>query len=217
MLPLAPYIAVPLQRILCLGAHCDDVEIGCGATLKQLLRHFPDAEVQACIFTGDERREAETRNALGRILESCRSSKVSVCRFRNGYFPSVAGEIKDHLESYKLFDPQLIFTHYRHDHHQDHRTISELTSNTFRNHFVLEYEILKYDGDLANPNVFVPITADDLSYKVSVLMECFESQSDKQWFTQDGFQAMARIRGVQGASPTGLAEAFYATKLTLAF
>ena len=208
MLPLTLNDSTPLQRILCLGAHCDDIEIGCGATLKHLARRFPKAEVKSCVFSGNERREAETRIALGRILGDFRSSDIEVCRFHNGHFPFVGSKIKEHLETYKAFDPQLVFTHFRHDHHQDHRTISELTANTFRDHFVLEYEILKYDGDLANPNVFVSISPEDLGEKVTVLMECFESQGDKQWFTPDVFRAMARIRGVQAASPTGFAEAF---------
>lgn len=209
--------SAPLHRVLCLGAHCDDIEIGCGATLMQLIRRFPDVRIEVCVFSGDDRREAETRLALGKILEGCRSSSIAVLRFKNGHFPFVAGAIKAHLETCKAFDPQLILTHYRHDHHQDHRTISELTANTFRDHFVLEYEILKYDGDLGNPNVFTNVTTQDLDRKISVLMECFESQKDKQWFTPDVFQAMARIRGVQAASRTGFAEAFYSSKMTLTF
>ncbi|MEO1576195.1 MAG: PIG-L family deacetylase, partial [Pseudomonadota bacterium] len=140
---------------------------------------------------------------------------LEVKQFRNGHFPWHATEIKAHIETYKAFDPQLVFTHYRHDHHQDHRTVSELTANTFRNHLVLEYEILKYDGDLDNPNVFVPLTREQLNAKVDTLMRCFESQLDKQWFTPDVFAGIARIRGVHGACDTGFAEAFYNHKMTL--
>ena len=205
------------ERILCLGAHCDDVEIGCGATLLRLARLLPDAEIRICVFTGNDEREAETREALQRLLGERVRDSIDVQRFRNGHFPYCASEIKEHLESYKSFRPDLIFTHYRHDHHQDHRTVSELTANTFRDNLVLEYEILKYDPDLGNPNVFVPTSREDLDLKISILMESFASQLDKQWFTKSTFEALARIRGVHSASPTGFAEAFYGGKVTVDF
>lgn len=217
VLPLSLQAGTTPKRILCLGAHCDDVEIGCAATLIKLVQRFPCAETRVCVFTGDERREFETRAAFSQVLKECRMSEIVVCGFRNGHFPFVAAGIKDHLETYKEYNPDLIFTHYRHDHHQDHRTISELTTNTFRDHLVLEYEILKYDGDIANPNVFVTVTREELDRKISILMDSFESQKSKQWFTPDTFLAMARIRGVHCASPTGFAEAFYANKVNLAF
>ena len=168
-----------------------------------------------CVLTGDATRERETRRAIGEMFGEHDNSDVDVLDFRNGHFPWHAPDIKAHIESYKAFDPQLVFTHYRHDHHQDHRTVSELTANTFRNHLVLEYEILKYDGDLGNPSVFLPLTREQLEQKIDTLMRCFESQLDKQWFTRDVFAAMARLRGVHAASATGFAEAFYNHKLTL--
>ena len=215
MLKLSLHGAQVPQRILCLGAHCDDVEIGCGSTLLQLARIFPEAAIKVCTFSGDDEREAETRTALARFLGDRAQGNIDVQRFRNGHFPYCATEIKDHLESYKQFQPDLIFTHYRLDHHQDHRTVSELTANTFRDNLVLEYEILKYDSDLGNPNVFVPTNEADLDLKISILMESFTSQLKKQWFTRDVFESMARIRGVHSASPTGLDEAFYGNKLTV--
>ena len=204
------------KTILCLGAHCDDVEIGCGATLRKLAKSYPAASIKICVLTGDKTREAETRAALSRILEGDSNYEIDVQRFRNGHFPYCAADIKAHIESYKDFQPDLIFTHYRFDHHQDHRTVSELTANTFRDNLVFEYEILKYDSDLGNPNVFVPVTKTDLESKVSILMDSFGSQLNKQWFKPEVFESIARIRGVQCASPSGYAEAFYGNKISLA-
>ena len=215
MLSLPLFDRPELTRVLCLGAHCDDVEIGMGGTLAQLAAARPDVRIEVCVLTGNATRTPETTAAIGELMGDHPDFGLQVKQFRNGHFPWHATEIKAHIETYKAFDPQLVFTHYRHDHHQDHRTVSELTANTFRNHLVLEYEILKYDGDLANPNVFVPLTRDQLNAKVDTLMRCFASQLDKQWFTPDVFEAMARIRGVHGACDTGLAEAFYNHKMTL--
>lgn len=203
------------RRILCLGAHCDDIEIGCGASIRRMALRYPHAEFKICVLTGDDTRENETRTALARVLEVSENYSVDVQRFKNGHFPYCAANVKAHIETYKAFQPDVIFTHFRHDHHQDHRTVSELTANTFRNHLVLEYEILKYDSDLANPNVFIPLTAQDVKDKIEILMESFKSQLDKQWFTPDVFESMARIRGVQCASPTGYAEAFFGNKLQI--
>lgn len=213
MIDLSLFDRPELQRVLCLGAHCDDVEIGMGATLAELARRRPDVRIQVCVLTGNKERSKETMVATAEMLGAHPNHDVDVFGFRNGHFPWQAVEIKAHIEKYKSFDPQLVFTHYRHDHHQDHRTVSELTANTFRNHLVLEYEILKYDGDLGNPNVFVPITEEQLDKKIDTLMRCFKSQLDKQWFTPDVFRSMARIRGVHGATP--FAEAFYCNKVSL--
>ena len=205
-----------VRRILCLGAHCDDIEIGMGATLAKLAHSQPDTEFRLVVLTGNETREAETREAVDLLMPPNCRYELSVDRFRNGHFPYVATDIKARIEAEKSFRPDLIFTHYRRDHHQDHRTVAELTANTFRDHLVLEYEVLKYDGDLGNPNVFATITSEQLDAKVDVLMTSFRSQLDKQWFTPDVFRSMARIRGVHAASSSGFAEAFYAHKMSLA-
>ncbi|MEM8984546.1 MAG: PIG-L deacetylase family protein [Pseudomonadota bacterium] len=217
MLELGFNAATPARRILCLGAHCDDIEIGMGATLMRLAKSNPEAQFRFVVLTGNETRDDETRHAFRQLLPPTTRYELTIERFRNGHFPYVATDVKARIEAEKDFEPELIFTHYRNDHHQDHRTVSELTANTFRNHLVFEYEILKYDGDLANPNVFAAITKEQLDYKIDALMQSFASQLDKQWFTPDVFEAMARIRGVHAASPTGFAEAFFARKLTVAF
>ncbi len=215
MLSLSLFENPQLSRVLCLGAHCDDVEIGMGATLSALAEARPDVQIEICVLTGNEVRSKETHAALGDMLGDHAHTNVDVFAFRNGHFPWQATEIKAHIEKYKAFDPQLVFTHYRHDHHQDHRTVSELTANTFRDHLVLEYEILKYDPDLGNPNVFVSLSREQLTRKIDILMRRFESQLDKHWFSRDVFDALASIRCFHMASPSVFAESFYANKLAL--
>ena len=202
-------------EILCLGAHCDDVEIGCGGTLMTLAQTHPDSSVHVRVLSSTDERKQESERALGKLLASFARVDVEFRAFPNSRFPSHLDEIKDYCETLKSLEPDLIFTHYGDDHHQDHRTISALTRNTFRDHLILEYEILKYDGDLGNPGVFVPLEAAILDRKNTVLMECFPSQSSKHWFAPETFAGLARVRGVQCASPTSYAEAFYAPKMVI--
>ena len=217
MLPLAlPAGADGLRRILCLGAHSDDIEIGCGGTILRLLAEHPALEVQWVVLSGNERRAAEARCAASLFLADAVSPAVRVCSFRDGFFPYIGGEIKELFEELKAGPtPDLVFTHYGRDLHQDHRVVSELTWNTFRDHVILEYEIPKYDGGLGSPNVFVPLDDEVRARKVEYLMRAFGTQRDKRWFTADTFQGLMRLRGVECASPVGSAEAFFARKLVL--
>jgi LmbE family N-acetylglucosaminyl deacetylase len=202
-----------LRRILCLGAHSDDIEIGCAGTLLQLLTTIPRAHVRWVVFSGDDRRSAEARGSATRLLGDVADIVVDAQAFRDGYFP-YSPEIKDYFETLKAQPTwDLILTHNRDDRHQDHRLISDLTWNTFRNHLVLEYEIPKYDGDLGQPNVFVPLSHDVTRQKISHLMNEFASQRDKRWFSEETFLGLMRLRGVESAAPDGMAEAFYARKL----
>ncbi|MEM6641103.1 MAG: PIG-L deacetylase family protein [Pseudomonadota bacterium] len=205
-----------IRRVLCLGAHCDDIEIAMGGTLAAFAAQRPDVEFRLCVLSSDEVRAAESRRALAQLMGDHPNWHLEIECFRNGHFPWHGSNIKTHVETYKNFEPDLVFTTCRDDHHQDHRTLSELTANTFRDHLILEYEILKYDGDLGNPNVFFPLSDKQLTSKIDMLMASFPSQQHRQWFTRGTFEAMARVRGVQSASPTGFAEAFYSRKLTLA-
>jgi LmbE family N-acetylglucosaminyl deacetylase len=206
----------PLKKILCLGAHCDDIEIGCGATILELIAGYRHLEFYWVVFSSDPVREGEARRAAARFLRGARQSTVVIRNFRNGYFPHLGREIKDYFEELKKrFSPDLIFTHCRHDLHQDHRTLSELTWNTFRDHAILEYEIVKYDGDLRTPNVYVPVRERSGRRKISILQSAFRSQSDKPWFTEDTFLAILRLRGVECASRSNLAEAYYGRKISL--
>ena len=206
-----------LQTVLCLGAHCDDIEIGCSATLMVLAERHPSATFHWLVFTGDDGRESETRAAAARVFSSGARFDMDVLRFRGSYLPYEGAAVKDALEALKarLPNPSLIFTHALEDRHQDHRLISELTWNTFRDHCVLEYEVPKFEGDLGHPNVFVPFGRDVAERKTRMLTECFPSQQRRSWFTPDLFMGLMRLRGVECASPGGFAEAFHGRKLTL--
>lgn len=204
-------------RLLCLGAHSDDIEIGCGGTVLRLLAELPDVEVYWAVFSaGDERRRAEAEAGASVLLRGAGKVETRFHGFRDGYFPAEFAGVKQAVEELKGWArPDLVLTHNRHDRHQDHRTLAELTWNSFRNHLVLAYEIPKFDGDLGNPNLFVPLTGAQAQAKVDALMAGFESQRGKGWFTPDTFHGLLRLRGIQAASPTGLAEGFYAEKITL--
>ena len=207
-----------IKSVVCLGAHSDDIEIGCGGTILRLAKENPDLHVRWVVFGGaDGRRAEEARHSAGRFLEGARSKEVLVASFRDAYMPFSGGEVKDYFESLKKSGPapDVVFTHYRDDRHQDHRLLSDLAWNTWRDHLVLEYEILKYDGDLGRPNLYSPLAEDVCRQKVSLLMTGFPSQSGRQWFTEDTFWAMLRVRGVECNSPTPFAEAFHARKMLL--
>jgi LmbE family N-acetylglucosaminyl deacetylase len=201
-------------HILCLGAHSDDLEIGCAGTLLRLLEADPKPAVTWVVFSGDVARAAETRRAARALLGAASALTVETHEFRDGFFQHQGAAVKETFEALKArLSPDLVFTHHRHDLHQDHRYLCELTWNTFRNHLVLEYEIPKFDGDLGAPNVFVPLSEDQVRAKVDTLLTCFPSQSGKRWFTEDLFRSLLRIRGMECNSPTGYAEAFHGRKL----
>jgi LmbE family N-acetylglucosaminyl deacetylase len=204
------------SRILCLGAHSDDIEIGCGGALLTLIEANPAVEVQWVVFGARGERETEARQSAALMLTGAKQAHVEVLGFADAYLPYEGATIKRQFETIKSqFAPDLIFTHRGNDRHQDHRLISELTWNTYRDHLILEYEIPKYDGDLGNPNVFVPLGESVRARKISVLMEVFCTQRDKRWFSPETFDGLMRIRGIECASPTGYAEGFHARKLTL--
>lgn len=208
--------AVPFQ-VLCLGAHSDDIEIGCGGTILQLLAARASVQVVWVVFSSTAEREREAMASASLFLRGARERKVIVKQFRDGFFPYQGADIKEFFEALKRdVNPQLIFTHCREDRHQDHRTISDLTWNTWRNHLILEYEIPKYDADLGAPNVFVPLEEELCARKVQYILESFRSESNKGWMTGDTFQAILRVRGVECAAPGRYAEAFHCRKLVLA-
>jgi LmbE family N-acetylglucosaminyl deacetylase len=201
-------------KLLCLGAHADDIEIGCGGAILRLATEVPELIVRWIVFSGTGPREAEARNSAAIFLENVLESQVEVLGFRDGYFPFQGADIKDCFEAVKRdFDPSLVLTHWHGDAHQDHRLVAELTHNTFRDHLVLEYEIPKYDGDLANPGFFVPLTRAQIRRKVETIRRHFASQRGRGWFSDDTFLALARLRGIGCNAPEGLAEAFYARKI----
>ena len=197
-----------------MGAHADDIEIGCGGTILRIAAETPGLVVRWIVFSGDGRRRTEARNSAAAVLENVSEKQIEVLGFRDGYFPSQGADIKDHFEAVKRdFDPAFILTHWQNDAHQDHRLLAELTFNTFRNHLVLEYEIPKYDGDLGNPNFFVPLTRTQLQRKIEMISRHFVSQQGRSWLTDETFVAIARLRGIGCNAPEGVAEAFYVRKI----
>lgn len=200
-------------KILCLGAHCDDIEIGCGGTLLRLLAERPNSSVYWAVFASNVERAAEARAAAQAFLSDAGERTIDIQSFRESYFPYVGAQIKDHFEKLKGAKPDLVLSHHRHDLHQDHRVIAELTWNTFRNHVILEYEIPKYEGDLGTPNVFVPLSRTIASRKVELLLEHFPSQASRTWFRPETFEGLMSIRGIECAAPEGRAEAFHVRKL----
>jgi LmbE family N-acetylglucosaminyl deacetylase len=204
------------SRILALGSHADDIEIGCGASLLALTRAHPEVEVSWVVLGAQGEREREARASAEAFLGAASRSEVVVHGFRDGFFPYVGGKVKDVFEELKSrLDPDLILTHARHDLHQDHRLVCELTWNTWRDHLILEYEIPKYDGDLGTPNVFVPVTEEIAREKARLVLQAFESQREKHWFDEQLFLGLMRVRGMEGRSPSGYAEAFTCRKLSL--
>lgn len=203
-------------HILCLGAHCDDIDIGAGGTLMTWLERWPNTHVTWVALTSDAQRGAELKASAARFLADAASFEVRTQTFRNGFFPTDLEGIKNYFETLKaLPDPAVIFTHQRHDRHQDHRVVCDLTWNTFRNHTILEYEIAKFDGGLEEPNTFVALSEEVMARKTRILMESYQSQLDKQWFDEELFRGLARLRGVECASQTRFAEAFVARKIVL--
>ncbi len=218
MLEFSPVRDGRVSSVLLLGAHCDDIEIGCAGTLLKLVQRNPDAEYSWITFSSNAERAAETRNAAASLLAGAARKSVRIESFPESTLSTAIIPIKRYFEDVKkTIAPELIFTHYRHDLHQDHRLVNELTWNTFRNHTILEYEIPKFDGDLGVPNVFVPLAECELNSKIELLLDSFPSQRSRSWFTRSTFEAIARLRGIECNAPDGHAEAFYVRKLSFSF
>lgn len=202
-------------NILCLGAHSDDIEIGCGATLLQLKKKGRDLRFHWVVFSAAGTRGREAQKGAELFTASC-EREVVLKEFRDGFLPWSGGAVKDCFEDLKRnVNPDLIFTHWQGDAHQDHRIISELTWNTFRNHLILEYEIPKYDGDMGRPSLFMPLESSSCDEKINHLFAAFESQRAKPWFARETFMGLMRIRGMESNSSSGYAEGFHARKIVL--
>jgi LmbE family N-acetylglucosaminyl deacetylase len=202
-------------KLLFLGAHCDDIEIGCGGTILRLMMEQKIKEIYWVVFTSNPERKKEALNSAFYFLSDFTSKRIEVKDLKDGFLPYQGVEVKNYFEEMKEFNPDVIFTHCRGDLHQDHRIINELTWNTFRNHLIMEYEIPKYDADLSHPNFFVPLDAGVVRKKIQGLQTCFTSQTNKQWFDEATFTALLRLRGLECASSTKFAEAFHVRKLTM--
>lgn len=206
-------LARPIERVLAVGCHADDIEIGCGGTLIALSRARPGLALTWVVLAAPGDRAAEARASAQAFLARADASDVRIHEFRDGFLPYVGGEVKEVFEELKEVRPDVVFTHARHDLHQDHRLACELTWNTFRNHLILEYEIPKYDGDLGSPNVFVPLEESLVEEKLRLLRDHYASQHSKHWFDDELFRGLMRLRGMESASR--YAEAFTCRKLTL--
>ncbi len=205
-----------LRSILCLGAHSDDLEIGCGGTLLKLLEEFRGLTVHWIVFSADGFRAEEAKVSADELLKGAAVHNIVLHSFRDTCFPFSGLEIKEQfIRLQQAIQPDLVFTHRRDDAHQDHRVIGELTWNAFRDHLILEFEIPKYDGDLGSPNVFVPLSESEAKRKVDHLNRHFASQRAKSWYTASTFESVLRLRGIESNSPSGLAEGFYCRKMTL--
>jgi len=201
------------KKILCLGAHADDIEIGCGGTILRLLEEHHNLEVYWVVLSSNEKRKKEALKGAELFLRGARKKTVRVEKFRDGFFPYIGGEIKDYFESLKKsFSPDLVFTHYRDDRHQDHRVVSDLAWNTFRQELILEYEIPKYDGDLGQPNLFTHLNDAVCRKKVQFILDVYKTQTPKHWLTEDTLRALLRLRGVESCAGR-YAEAFYCRKM----
>ena len=203
-------------KVLCLGAHSDDIEIGCGGTVMKLIKDHKRVAFDWVVLSADEKRRKEAEASAAAFLTGAADKTVVVRDFKDGFFPYAGGEIKDYFEALKReVNPDVIFTHNRTDLHQDHRLVCELTWNTFRDHLILEYEIPKYDGDLGAPNVFVHLDGAVCGTKIRLILKYFKTQAENRWFKKETFLALMRLRGIESNAPAGYAEAFYTRKLFL--
>jgi LmbE family N-acetylglucosaminyl deacetylase len=207
-------LAASVNRVLCLGAHSDDIEIGCGGAILKLIQQNPKLEFYWVVFSGNAERAKEAKSSAERFLDGAAAAKIITLEFQDTLFPTQFAALKDAFTEIRSeFAPDVIFTQYRDDRHQDHRTLSDLTWNAFRNHAILEYEIPKFDGDLGQPNVFVDLPDEIAKRKIELLMDCFGTQRSKHWFSPDTFEGLMRLRGLESA--TRFAEGFHGRKLRL--
>jgi LmbE family N-acetylglucosaminyl deacetylase len=200
------------KRILCLGAHSDDIEIGCGGTILKILQRSSEIEIVWYVGSAGGIRKHEAQQSAVEFLRDAGWAEIQFGMFKESHFPEQWSNIKNAIEGVKAqFNPDIVFTHYREDRHQDHKVISDMAWNTFRNHLILEYEIPKYDGDLGQPNFYVPLEESLYASKTDALMKHFASQASKHWFTKSAFEGLARVRGIECAAH--FAEAFYCRKI----
>ena len=208
-------IGTPGQKlnILCIGAHSDDIEIGCGGTILRVLEENAMTEVDWIVFSGAKNRASEAQQSADSFLEKAHRRNIVIKQFRDSYFPYIGCEIKEYFQTLPNFiQPDIVFTHYQHDRHQDHRLLSELTWNAFRDHLIFEYEITKWDGDLGQPNAYMHLGDRHVDKKANIIMDSFASQRFHDWFTKDTFLSLMRLRGMESRAPGHYAEAFYCRK-----
>lgn len=202
-----------LRRVLCVGAHCDDIEIGLGGTILEMRRVNPNIEIHWAVFSGNETRHAECRESFKAFIPDAQDRRLILHSYRDGYFPSQVEAIKASFEELKSVEPDLVLTHTRFDRHQDHRVLSDLAWNTFRAHLIWEYLIPKWDGESMEPNLYVPVQNEQVARVCELLQRAYVSQRSKHWFDEETFRSVRRLRGVE--SNTRYAEAFIARKMVV--
>ena len=208
--------AGPQLRVLCIGAHSDDIEIGCAGTVLRWMGEYPLLHVTWVVLSANGPRRVEAENSAEQLLAPCAEHRVVLGDFDDAHMPAAFSDAKRFLEGVKAeARPDVVLTHRVQDAHQDHRLVGELTWQAWRDHLILEYEVPKYEGDLGNPNFYVPLSDDVARRKVDHLMKHFASQRSKDWFDERTFSALMRIRGIECRSESGWAEAFHARKVRL--
>jgi LmbE family N-acetylglucosaminyl deacetylase len=196
--------------VLAVGAHPDDIEIGAGGALFGLAEGHPGMRVSYVVLTGSPERHREARNAADAFFPSADLS-VQLYDLPEGRLPTVWGHVKEALEDVaKSCTPDLVIAPSAADAHQDHRTIAEIVPTVFRDQLYLGYEIPKWDGDLTRPSVYLPMSADAARRKVALLHGCFPSQRHRDWWDEEVFLGLARLRGMECRAP--YAEAFTCKK-----
>jgi LmbE family N-acetylglucosaminyl deacetylase len=218
MIPLSVGRAGEPLSILCIGAHSDDIEIGAGGTILSLIGRGVRLEVTWCVASARGSREEEARASACEFLAGAQSVSLELGGFDDSFFPVQMRQIKEWLAAIRgRSTPDIIFTHRRDDAHQDHRTVNEITWNLFRDHLILEYEIPKWDGDIGRPDIYVPLSREELKRKMELLHSHFASQRSKDWFDAETFRGLARLRGMECRAPEGFAEAYTLKKASLSF
>jgi LmbE family N-acetylglucosaminyl deacetylase len=216
MLTLNLFKNIEKLNVMCLGAHPDDIEIGAGGTILRIIEEIPETNFYWIVFSGNEGRSREAHESANLFLKNSKTKNIQLENFKESYFPFVGSQIKDFFEKLKIdFSPDIILTHWRGDAHQDHRLIAHLTWNTFRDHFILEYEIPKYDGDLGHPNLYAHLSEEQVRTKIRNISKSFQTQKGKQWFTEDTLNSILRIRGLESNSTSKYAEAFFCRKIVI--
>lgn len=203
-------------KFLCLGAHSDDIEIGCGGTILRLNEELPKSEFKWVVFSGNGDRKNEAMQSASTFLKKVKSKEINIYDFKESYFPYIGAKIKDNFEKLKNeFNPDIIFTHYLYDAHQDHKLISHLTWNTYRDQVIFEYEIPKYEGDLKTPNVYVTLDELIVKKKINYLIKFFQTQRKKSWFSEETFRSILKIRAIESGCSNEYAEGFHCRKMIL--
>src|SRR5215210_6788965 len=197
MLPLGLGLVAGVHRVVALGAHPDDIEIGCGGTLSRLAESVPGLAVDVVVATGAPERLEEARRSVEIFLPRC-DVRVRTLGLPDGRLPAYWCEVKDRLEEIAVgIQADVVFTPCLDDAHQDHRTMAELAPTGWRDHLIPAYEIPKYDGDLGRPSVYVPLSEEQMQDKLQRLHKAFPSQAARDWWDDEVFRGLARLRGME--------------------